>query len=78
MNHSDRFFFYRVTVEGLVRQDWFEELEVLQLSTGETAIQSHLDQAGLHGILNRVRDLGLVLRSVEIISSENGTNYEKA
>ena len=65
MNHSDRAFVYQIRVEGHVRQDWFEGLEISQTLTGETVIRGEFDQAALHGALSRIRDLGLVLLSVQ-------------
>jgi hypothetical protein len=34
-------------------------------ANGETVISGEMDQADLHGILNRIRDMGLVLISVQ-------------
>ena len=58
---------YQIRVEGHLDQRWLEGLEVSLCSEGETVISGALDQAALHGILDRVRDLGVVLISVERI-----------
>lgn len=59
---------YEIRIEGHLTQrytDWFEGMTILPLENGETLLQGMVtDQAALHGLLNRIRDLNLVLRSV--------------
>jgi hypothetical protein len=58
---------YEIRVEGHLAtdwSDWFEGLSIRQKSNGETVLSGLLDQAALHGVLARVRDLGLVLVAV--------------
>ena len=58
---------YEIRVEGHLAadwSDWFEGLVICQEANGETVLAGPLDQAGLHGILAKVRDLGLVLVAV--------------
>ena len=65
MNHSDSFRLYHLRVEGHLGENWFEGLDLSQTPTGETVLSGEFDQAALHGLLNRIRDLGLVLLSIE-------------
>ena len=45
--------------------DWFEGLTITREASGETLLSGQVaDQAALHGILKRVRDLGLPLLSI--------------
>ena len=47
---------------------WFDGLTLTQESDGTTIIQGPVaDQAALHGVLQKVRDLGLPLLSVSCI-----------
>ena len=58
---------YEIRVEGhLVADwsDWFEGLVIRQQSNGQAILSGELDQAALHGVLAKVRDLGLVLVAV--------------
>jgi hypothetical protein len=61
---------YEILVEGHLTanwSDWFEGLTVCQEENGETILSGPLDQAALHGVLTKVRDLGLVLVAVQRI-----------
>lgn len=51
---------------GSIWKTWFEDLEVSRLPDGDTMISgSFKDQSHLHGILNKIRDLGIQLVKVE-------------
>ena len=53
------------------RAQMFEGLEMVQGPGGETLLRGPvLDQAALHGILNRIRDLGVPLLSVRRLSPD--------
>ncbi len=58
-----------ITVKGHLDQrwsDWFDGLTITHRENGESVLTGHLsDQAALHGVLTKVRDLGLVLITVE-------------
>jgi hypothetical protein len=50
---------------------WFEGLEVTSDERGQTVIAGPvLDQAALHGLLAKVRDLGLPLISVQRVGPD--------
>jgi hypothetical protein len=59
---------YRIRLQGhLGRQwtDWFEGLTITLEDNGETILTGPVvDQAALHGLLKKVRDLGMPLLSV--------------
>lgn len=63
---------YRVRVRGELGPEWsawFHAVEVESLGDGTSALTAHLpDQAALHGLLARVRDLGLEI--VSVVASE--------
>ena len=49
--------------------DWFEGLTITLEDTGETLITGLVvDQAALHGVLMKVRDLGIPLLSVNRVT----------
>jgi hypothetical protein len=59
---------YRIRVKGVLRADWsqwFAGLQLCSTKDGETTLSGCLDQAALHGVLARIRDLGLELVAVE-------------
>ncbi len=60
---------YEIRVEGYLPggwSDWFEGLDVECDPSGDTVLSGHLpDQAALHGVLAKIRDLNLKLVSVE-------------
>ena len=62
---------YEIRIEGYLGKNasiWFEGFEVEHTSEGETILcGTVVDQAALHGILARIRDLGLTLTLVQQI-----------
>jgi hypothetical protein len=61
----DRDACYEIQIEGQLDSRWvrtFEGMKVTALSNGDTLISGQVpDQAALHALLTRVRDLGAVL-----------------
>jgi hypothetical protein len=60
--------YYEIKISGHLDprwSDWFAGLELTHLEGNETLLSGSLpDQAALHGLLERVRDLNLTLISV--------------
>ena len=53
------------------RAQMFEDLEMVQEPGGETVLTGPvIDQAALHGILSRIRDLGVPLLSVKLLAAD--------
>ena len=72
--------YYEIRVKGrfeLPWSDWFAGLELIQLEGDETLLSGLLaDQAALHGVLNRIRDLNLTLLSVSSQASPSPDNQK--
>jgi hypothetical protein len=64
---------YQIRLQGHLDQqwaDWFGGLTITLEANGETVLTGPVaDQAALHGLLRKVRDLGLPLLSVTQIQS---------
>ena len=62
---------YEIRIKGRLDPQWAEWFDGLTITTddGDTLITgSVIDQAALHGLLRRVRDLGLPLVSVAAVT----------
>jgi hypothetical protein len=66
--------FYKIRVKGHLDErwsDWFDGLEITNLENGETMFSGDLvDQAALHGVLAKVRDLNLALVAVSSVGPQ--------
>ncbi|MBI5957936.1 MAG: hypothetical protein HY866_04325 [Chloroflexi bacterium] len=64
---------YEIRVRGHLDDrwaDWFEGLTITREDNGDTLLTGAVvDQAELHGLLRKVRDLGMLLISVTRIDS---------
>jgi len=67
---------YEIRLQGRLGQrwsDWFDGLTLTAASDGTTTIRGSVaDQAALHGLLQRLRDLGLPLISVTPLHHDPG------
>lgn len=59
---------YEIRVKDHLEKHWaayFTEWSIENLENGEVLLKNpNIDQAGLHGVLNKIRDLNLTLISV--------------
>jgi hypothetical protein len=64
---------YQIRVKGILDEqwsEWFDGLTIAPQACGETLLTGPVrDQAALHGLLARVRDIGLPLLSVKRVDA---------
>jgi hypothetical protein len=64
---------YRITIQGHLDQhwsDWFDNMTITNAANGEAILHGPLpDQAALHGVLIKIRDLGLPLLAVTTVAT---------
>ena len=65
---------YQIRVQGRLDRrwsDWFDGFIIIYPSDNETLLQGRVvDQAALHGLLMKIRDLGLSLLSVRRVDKK--------
>ena len=65
---------YEIRVQGrlgLEWSEWFEGLTINQQPNGDSILAGPVpDQAALHGVLTKIRDLGLPLLSVRRVEAD--------
>jgi hypothetical protein len=73
-NHSAQAAVYQIRLQGQLDsqwEDWFGGMTITLEANGDTCLTGQVvDQAALHGLLKKVRDLGLPLISVNRIQSD--------
>jgi hypothetical protein len=78
-NHPKDATIYQIRIRGHLSprwRDWFEGLSITLEETGDTLLTGPVvDQVALHGLLKKVRDLGMPLISViQVEPDQKGTN----
>ena len=75
-SEHERLEVYRITVKGHLDSewsDWFDGLTITLVDNGETILSGPIvDQTALHGVLIKIRDLGLPLLSLTRVEPERG------
>ena len=64
---------YEIRVAGHLSANWaarFEGLSMQPLPEGQTVLSGMLDQAALHGVMAKIRDLGLKLIYVKLVMTD--------
>ena len=71
---------YEIRLKGQLNDrwaDWFEGLTITLEEGGDTLLSGMvIDQAALHGLLKKVRDLGMTLVSVNFVSPDQTRTQE--
>jgi hypothetical protein len=72
--------FCQIRVKGHLSEqwiEWFGGLEIENLPEGEAVLSGSLpDQTALYGVLNRMRDLGLALISLNCVDLAKESHHE--
>ena len=80
MHFTDQSSYYQICIEGKLDERWlrwFEGLDVSSSPDDQTIIHGEFDQSALHGLFNRIRDLGVTLISVQCIQTNKKPHIEK-
>ena len=71
---------YQIKLKGHLNEswaDWFDGLTFTHESDGTTTLSGEIiDQAALHGLLKKIRDLGLPLLSVNQIETDQAELFD--
>jgi hypothetical protein len=65
-------YFYRIRLRGQLDRrwsDWFDGFEIQYIGEDTVLIGCVSDQAALHGVLAKIRDLGLMIILVEYLEN---------
>jgi hypothetical protein len=65
---------YKICIKGYLGKNaaiWFDGFEIEHTANDETVLRGTIiDQAALHGVLNKINDLGLTLTLVQQLDDE--------
>ena len=79
-DHFDESGLYEIRLKGHLNArwaDWFEDAIITLEDNGNTLLICNvIDQAALHGLLKRVRDLGMPLLSVNFVKPDQADPKE--
>jgi hypothetical protein len=77
----EEFQLHEIRVQGLLDARWAELLQGMTLTREDAGVTSltgpPMDQAALHGLLSRIRDLGLPILSLRRLCADDPINQEK-
>jgi hypothetical protein len=72
--------YYEIRLQGQLNArwaDWFDGMTITLDNNGDTLLSGQVvDQAALHGLLKKVRDVGLTLLSVNSVKPDGTENPE--
>ena len=70
---------YQIRVKGVLNpewSDWFDDFTITQVDGDSLLTGNVRDQAALHGVINKIRDLGLILIFIKPVDSNKMNNQE--
>ena len=77
---ADQRIVYQFRIKGHLRQqwmNWFEGLTITLEEDGNTLLSGPVvDQSAMHGILKKIRDLGMPLLSMKPIDSDSASKTD--
>jgi hypothetical protein len=80
--NPDQPMIYQIRIGGQLGDqwnEWFAQMTMTVADNGDTLLTGPVvDQAALHGLLRKVRDLGLPLISVSQIQSDQADELDKS
>jgi hypothetical protein len=78
--HTNKQSGYNIKIQGQLDErwkEWFDDLDIILTADGDTILSGAIvDQSALHGVLKKIRNLGLTLISVNPHSQQNKENFK--